>query len=103
MAMMAKPEEQTAIEEVLDSSMRLDISRTLLSATDLTELLYNEGAETPQTSKLNKLLSNMGFTLLGKFRVNGRLRRYWSMKPERFMKNGEVDSALIREYAESDL
>lgn len=103
MAMMAKPEEQNAIEEVLDSSMRLDISRTLLSATDLTELIYDTGFEVPQTSKLNKLLSNMGFTLLGKFRVNGRLRRYWSMTPERFMKNGEADSTLIREYAESDL
>jgi len=104
MAMLAKSEEQQAIEDVLATSPRFDISRTLLSATDLVEILYDTGdVEIPQTRKLNKILSDMGFTYLGKVRVGGRYRRFWSMAPDQFIKDGQLDTAAVREYAETDL
>jgi len=104
MAMLAKSEEQEAIEAVLETSMRFDLSRTLLSSTDLAEALYNmQDVEVPQTRKLNKLLSDMGFTYLGRVFVNGRARRYWSMEPERFLKDGELVTTAVRDWVETDL
>lgn len=104
MAMLTKPEEQEAIEAALDESMRFDVSRTLLSSTDLAEVLYSmDDAEVPQTRKMNKTLSDMGFTYLDRVFVRGRARRYWSMEPERFMKDGIVDKDAIRRWAETDL
>lgn len=104
MAMLAKPEEQEAIEIALNESMRFDISRTLLSATDLAAVLYDlEEGEVPQTRKMNKLLTDMGFTYLDRVYVNGRPRRYWSMTPEKFMVNGKIDTDAIRKLAETDL
>lgn len=104
MAMLAKPEDQQAIEDLLDTSLRLEISRELLSATDLVEALYDANVdEIPQTKKLNKLLTDMGFTRLGKFRVGGRYRLFWSQNPDRFMRNGEVCSDAIRDWYECDL
>ena len=57
----------------------------------------------PQTRKLNKLLSDMGFTYLGRVFVNGRARRYWSMEPERFLKDGELVTTAVRDWVETDL
>jgi hypothetical protein len=104
MVMMAKPEEQEAIEEILSTSLRMDLSRALLCATDLNEALYNmEDMEVPQTRKMNKLLSDMGFTYLGRVFVGGRPRRYWSMEPERFIHDGQLDTAAVRNWVECDL
>lgn len=103
MAMMAKPEEQQAVEDLLDTSMRFDISRVLLSATDLTELIYNMDVEIPKTAALNKMLSEMGFTFVGRVKIDGRRRRFWSMEPERFITNGEIDNDKIRDWVQNDL
>lgn len=105
MAMLTKSEDQEVIEEILDTSMRFDLSRSLLSATDLAdEMLQSEGdVEVPYGKKMNKVLSDMGFTYLGKFKVEGRLRRFWSMEPERFIRDGDVDPELVRNWATLDL
>ena len=104
MVMLAKPEEQEVIEEILANSMRFDISRELLSATDLVdEMIAADMDEVPKTQKLNRLLTDMGFTYLGRVFVNGRPRRYWSMTPEKFTVEGKVDTAAVRIWAETDL
>ena len=105
MAMLDKSEEQEAIELALDNSTRFDISRRLLSTSDLAEVLYdmNEMAEVPQTRKMNKILTDMGFTYLDRVFVNGRPRRYWSMEPEYFMVDGNVCTEKIRDWVNCDL
>lgn len=105
MAMLTKPEHHQLVEEVLDNSMRFDVSRILLSATDLADAMINleDSNDLPYGRKMNKVLTDMGFTFLGKFRTDGRYRRYWSMEPERFMVNGQVDGEKIREWATTDL
>lgn len=104
MIMMAKPEEQEAIEDILDTSMRFDMSRTLLSATDLLEEMYAlDSIEVPQTKTINKILSDMGFTFLGRVRVDGRLRRYWTTTPEKFIQDGTVDTDAVRNFAKMSL
>lgn len=100
MAMMTKSNEQEAIEHLLQTSLRFDISRELLSATDLLdELMEMEDVDIPHTKTINKLLSDMGFTFLNKVRVDGRYRRYWSQFPERFMSGGVVNNDAIRNWA----
>lgn len=104
MAMLSKSEEQQAIEEILATSLRFDLSRTLLSATDLADAMIDlDLPEIPQTSRVTKLLTDMGFTYLGKFRVDGRYRRFWSQEPERFMDAGQIDGDRIRDWLNMNL
>lgn len=104
MAMMTKSNEQEAIEHLLQTSMRFDISRELLSATDLIdEMVEMEDVDIPHTKTINKLLSDMGFTFLSRVRVDGRYRRYWSQFPEKFMSGGVVDNDAIRNWASIQL
>jgi hypothetical protein len=104
MAMMTKSNEQEAIEHLLQTSMRFDISRELLSATDLIdEMVEMEDVDIPHTKTINKLLSDMGFTYLNRVRVDGRYRRYWSQFPEKFMREGSVDNDAIRNWASTSL
>jgi hypothetical protein len=106
MVMMAKSDEQIGIEDVLTTSLRLDLSRQLLNATDLMDELMGLDLEIPQTSKVNRVLSDMGFTFLGRIRPGGRDSRpcrFWSQEPERFMINGKVDTDAIRNWVSDQL
>lgn len=100
MAMITKSEEQAAIEQLIQNSMRFDISRELLNATDLVdELMDMDDIEVPQTRTINKMLSDTGFTFLNRVKVEGKFKRFWSQFPERFMRGGEVDNDAIRRWA----
>jgi hypothetical protein len=106
MVMMTKSEDQEAVEELLAESMRWDMCRELLSATDLLEQMVSNGEDLdtlPKTRKISKLLSDMGFTFLGRVKIDGRPRRYWSQTPERFIIDGELDTQKVRDWVEMTL
>lgn len=101
MIAMNKPMELEAIETLIAESMEIDISSTLLNATKLPDLMVGMDAELPQTKGLNKVLSDAGFTFLGRIKVNGENNRYWSKDPIRFSIAGtsEIDFEAVRQYA----
>lgn len=103
MSMMAKTEEQQAIEELIGTSGRGDMCAQLLNATDLNDLLIEMDVDMPKTRTINKMLSDMGFTYLGRVKMDGRPRRYWSKTPEAFIENGRVVSSKIRDQSEDNL
>lgn len=103
MTMLTKSEEQQAIEYLLENSMRLDISRQLLNVTALTDELHYMDVDVPYGRSMNTVLSNMGFTYLGRVKVDGNPVRFWSQEPDRFIENGSVRNDLIRNWAETDL
>jgi hypothetical protein len=104
MVMISKSEEQEVLEEILANSLRFDISRELLSSTDLADFMVaSEMEEIPQTTKMNRLLMNMGFTSLGRIFVNGKPRRFWTMNPELFIAEGVLDTDAVRDWIENGL
>lgn len=102
MAKLGKPEEIEVIEGLIADSDRPDMSETLLNATDLTSVM--EGGVVLQTRTLSKMLSDAGFTYLGRFKVGGRKCRYWTRRPEVFegLNDGAV-AAKVRDWVETDL
>lgn len=103
MAMMAKTEEQQAIEDVLAMSGRGDLCKLLLSATDLIDEMVSMDVEIPRTKTVNRILSDMGFTYLGRVFVEGKPRRYWTQHPELFIVDGVLNTSRIRDQADDSL
>ncbi len=77
-----KSETQDDIEDLIRSKKNPLISSLLLDSTELQDVLEDAQGAAPQTNGLRHLLMNqLGFTYLGKFRVDGRYRRYWTREP----------------------
>lgn len=103
MIKMNKSEEMQAIEEILATSSEWDLCRQLLNATKLIDQMVGMDVEIPQTKTIKKILSDSGYTFLGRFRVKGELCRFWSQEPERFAIDGGFDADKIREWINMDL
>ncbi len=103
MAVMGKTEEQDAIEEILAAVPAWDTTRELLNATQLLAQLEDADFVLPHNRLINKTLSEMGFTFLGKFRIDGKLQRYWSQTPERFMEENVFNSNKLRDWLNNPL
>lgn len=102
MAKLGKPAELEIIEGLIADGERPDISETVLNATDLSSVM--EEGVVMQTRAVHKLLSDAGFTYLGRFKIGGRKCRYWTRRPEVFEDLNEGAIAVkIREWVESDL
>jgi len=94
---VAKTEEQEAVEDILAAG-EPELSRELLNATLLADKMADDGMVAPATRTINKLLSDLGFTYLGRHRIGKNKARYWSQQPERFVVEGDADPNRIREY-----
>jgi hypothetical protein len=104
MVALAKGEEQQAIEDVLAESKALDLSPTLLDTAKLADALAEGGSGVvPLTRTMNKALTDLGFTLLGRFMVNKQRARFWSRRPAAFCVDGEAKASLVREFLSGDL
>jgi hypothetical protein len=103
MSMMSKSEDQQAIEEILATSGRGDLCKILLNATSLADELVAMDIEIPKTSKLPRILSDMGFTKLGRVKVEGKPQQYWSQSPDLFVVDGELQTDKLRDQSEDDL
>lgn len=98
-----KSEELTAIEDILAESKRWDMSRILFNVTDLPDMMLGMDTDVPATRTLRKLMSDAGFTYLGKIRIAGVYNRYWSQEPDRFMADGKLDTHAVRDWIHMDL
>lgn len=106
MIAMNVSDESEAFEEVLAESGREDISKTLLNATDLADLMSEKGCAMPYGRAANQFLLSKGFTRLGKVRLKGAEGRsvsFWSQTPEKFTLGGVLNTAAIHEFLENAL
>jgi hypothetical protein len=104
MVALAKGEEMQAVEDVLAESKALDLSSTLLDASKLADALAEGGSGVvPLTRTMNKALTDLGFTLLGRFMVNGQRSRFWSRRPGPFCIDGVAKAEFIRAYLSDEL
>ncbi len=98
-----KPDDLQAIEDALAESKRADISGDLLNATALAEMLDDAGVTVPQTTRMNWLLGDLGFTYVGRAKANGpRRERFWSKRPSDFTtKEGKIDAEAVRAWIQN--
>lgn len=98
MILLNRSEEQNALRDALEESTFDDFCALLLDSTKIPDMFMGSDALPPKGKSLNRLLSQHGFTLLGRFRVAGEKRQFWSMKPDAWPR-GEMDRAdAIRDY-----
>lgn len=103
MIRLTKSEEQEGLEAVLAQSVRMDMTRALMNATDLAEEMESRGYEAPYGRTMAKLLLDNGFTKLGAVWFNDHKCIFWSQTPDRFMDGQLPDSRAVTDYAKVEL
>jgi hypothetical protein len=102
MILLNKSEEVTALEDTLEASDQPDYSEFLLDSGKLADHFMGTDALAPRSKALSRLLSQYGFTLLGRFKVNGEKRQYWSMKPWAWPEDEIARGDAIRDYLDPE-
>jgi hypothetical protein len=100
---MTRSPELTAIQEILEDSDRLDVSSMLLDTSLLGNEFSGHDVVIPQTTRLRSILSEAGFTYLGRFKIEGEKRQYWSKTPDKFLHQGAVSPDKVRAFLRSKL
>lgn len=94
---------QDDLREILEQEIP-GLSRDLLDSAKATEALVDAGCQPPYGQAWKRLLSEAGFTFLGRFKVNGRYHRFWSQTPKAFKgRDGKPDGDLIRAALEDSI
>lgn len=103
MVNLAKTDEQEALETILATSPRVDMTTVLLNVTDLAEEFEKLDVGLPYGKAMNSLLLTCGFTRLGKVWMGDRSVLFWSKRPERFMSGGKVIGEKVRKWCAEEL
>lgn len=103
MVMLNRSEEQIALRETLEESQLADYSEFLMDSTKLADQFMGSDALAPRGKALNRLLSQHGFTLLGRWKMaDGEKHQYWTMRPDAWPKDDHKRGQAIREYLDPD-
>lgn len=102
MVLLNRSDEQNALRDTLEESTLEDYSEFLLDSTKVADQFMGTDALAPRSKALNRLLSQHGFTLLGRFKINGEKRQYWSMMPEAWPRDPDKCAEAIREYLDPE-
>lgn len=101
MRYLNQTDEQESLMEILDESDDPEVSWELVNSSKLAELMADAGVPVPYGQGWKRLMSERGFSPLGKVKIGGKSYTFWSTKPDKFRtKNGETDTAAIRDYCE---
>lgn len=100
MRYLNQTEEEEGLNEILDESDDPEVSRELCNSAKLQEAMQDAGIAVPYGQAWKRLMSERGFTPLGKVKVDGKSYTFWSQEPSRFMVDGKTDTAAIREWIE---
>lgn len=100
MRYLNQSEEEEGIAEILAESTDPELSRVLCNASKLQDAMQEKGIPVPYGHQWKRLMSERGFTPLGKVKVKGHSYSYWTQEPQRFMLGDRVERKLIRDWAE---
>lgn len=100
MQYLNQTEEEEGLNDILDESDDPEVSRELCNSAKLQEMMQDRGIPVPYGQAWKRLMSERGFTPLGKVKVNGKSYTYWTQEPHRFLSDGIVLTKAIREWAE---
>lgn len=102
MIMLNKTEEVAALEDTLEESDQIDYSEFLLDSSKLSDHFMGTDALAPRGKALSRLLSQYGFTLLGRYKIDGEKRQYWTMQPWAWPEDDNKRGDAVREYLDPD-
>lgn len=102
MVLLNQTEEVTALLDTLEESDQPDYSEFLLDSSKVADHFMGTDALAPRGKALSRLLSQYGFTLLGRFKVNGEKRQFWTMKPWAWPEDDQKRGDAVREYLDPD-
>lgn len=95
-------EEEEAFETALDESKDRDFCRMLLDSAKVAEAMADLGASAPYGRQLKMMLSEAGFSFIGRAKIKKTTCRLWSQEPERFINSDrEIDTAAVRAWLSS--
>lgn len=99
MVSLNSSDEDDALNDSIADSTKLDYSPILLDSSLIAEEFTGRNGIAPYGKALNRFLSTHGFTMLGRFKINGEARRYWTKHPQIWsIDDEERMSEEIRSY-----
>ncbi len=98
MVALNRSEEEEALWDAIEADPRPEFTELLLDSGLVEDAFMGSGAHIPNTKALSRLLSTQGFTFLGRYRIEGSKRRFWSRKPSAWSDDDIVRGDEIREY-----
>ena len=103
MVSLNKSEEVLALEDTLEESSLPDYSELLLDSSMVADQFMGTDALAPRGKALNRLLSQYGFTLLGRYKMaDGEKHQYWTMKPWAWPEDPDLRGDAIRDYLDPE-
>ena len=96
-ALNRSPEEQ-ALADALEESTEPAFSELLLDSGLVAGEFMEREALAPQGKALSRLLSTCGFTYLGRWRIDGERRQFWSKRPDIWAEDEIERGEQIRDY-----
>lgn len=95
---MNRADEERALYDALEESDRPDFCGLLLDSGLIYDEFMQRDALPPNTKALNRLLAAAGFTFIGRPRIDGKKRRFWSQRPDIWSTDPDVRAEQIRDY-----
>jgi len=103
MVLLNETEETFALGDTLEESDDIDYCDLLLDSSKVADHFMGSDALAPRGKALNRLLSEYGFTLLGRFRIGGdEKRQFWTMKPWAWPEDDQERADAIRDYLDPE-
>lgn len=102
MVMLNRSAEQTALRDSLEESELPDYCEFLLDSTKVADQFMGLDALAPNGKALNRLLSQHGFTLMGRWKINGEKRQYWTMRPHLWPTDEHKKGDAIRDFLDPE-
>ena len=102
MILLNQTEEVVALTDTLEESDQADYSEFLLDSSKVADHFMGTDALAPRGKALSRLLSQYGFTLLGRYKINGEKHQFWTMKPWAWPDDDNKRGDAIREYLDPD-
>ena len=106
MVRMAHPEFIQDLNDVIAEGEEPLISDMLLDTTQMQSVFHEKSLEIPGNKAIGAMLNRSRFELLGRIKVDGEVRSFYSREPEFFQMKNErnelvTDTAKIRDYIRS--
>lgn len=93
-----RSDEVVALTDAIEDSKLSYFSELLLDSGEVANQFMGSDALPPRSKALHRLLSQYGFTLLGRVKVEGEKRQFWTMRPELWPQDENKRADAIRDY-----
>jgi hypothetical protein len=102
MVRQAKPEFVQQLDDLIGENVAPEISYELLDLGVLSDQMVGRGIDFPAPKTMSSMLQRHGWEVLGRIRVQGDWRRFWSRRIEQFQSDEGhglfVDSEKVRSF-----